>query len=230
MSGGAFHFDYNSDVLFSQFTNITFNHNSALYGRAVSANDHSNITVTGNSMLLFVNNEASQGGGAGYFSSCCNFILEEDAMVTSDNNRALQGGAFCFNNKTTFLSKENSATFFYNNLATVSGGAANVVNNSTFILKDHVTVSFINNSAQCGGTIFLDASAIMANNGNKSVNFTSNNAKILGSSIYQDIVDLCNKSCLNDQVIGVCSEFIATPPNELKFYDPAVCIDNDNDT
>ena len=230
LSGGAFHFDYNSDVLFSQFTNITFNRNSALYGGAVSANDHSNVTVTGNSMLLFVNNEASQNGGAGYFSSYCNVILEEDAMITSDNNRALHGGAFCFNKKTTFLSKESSATFFYNNLATVSGGAANIVNNSTFILKDHITVSFINNSAQYGGTIFLDASAVMANNGNKSINFTSNNAKILGSSIYQDVVDLYNKSYLNDQVIGISSEFIATPPYELKFYDPAVCIDNDNDT
>ena len=98
-----FNFDYNSDVFFSQFTNITFSHNSALYGGAVSANDHSKITVTGNSMLSFVNNEASQSGGAGYFSYYCNVIMEQDAMVTFDNNKALQGGALCFNNKTSFF-------------------------------------------------------------------------------------------------------------------------------
>ena len=48
--------------------------------------------------------------------------------------------------------------------------------------------------------------------------------------IHQDIADLCNKSCLTDRIKGINTKFIATPPNELKFYDPAVCIDNDNDT
>ena len=70
--GGAFYFDYNPDVFFSQFTNIMFNHNSTLYGGAVSANDLSNITVTGSSVLSFVNNEASQSAVVGldilYFS------------------------------------------------------------------------------------------------------------------------------------------------------------------
>ena len=29
---------------------------------------------------------------------------------------------------------------------------------------------------------------------------------------------------------GISNQLITTPPNELKFYDPAICIDNDNDT
>ena len=230
-NGGAFYFDYNSDVFFSQCTNITFSHNSALYGGAVSANDHSNITVTGNSVLSFVNNEASQSGGAGYFSYYCNVIMEQDAMVTFDNNKALQGGALCFNNKTSFLSKENSTTLFYNNLATVGGGSAAVLTNSTFTLQDDVTINFINSHAQYGGAIFLDTSAVMVNSSDKnSITFTNNIARIVGNSIYQDIVDSCKSSCLTNRIVGVCNEFIATPPNELKFYDPAICIDDDNDT
>ena len=230
-NGGAFYFDYNSDVFFSQFSNITFSHNSALYGGAVSANDHSKITVTGNSMLSFVNNEASQSGGAGYFSYYCNVIMEQDAMVTFDNNKALEGGALCFNNKTSLLSKETSTTLFYNNLATVGGGSAAVLTNSTFTLQDDVTINFINSHAQYGGAIFLDTSAVMVNSSDKnSITFTNNIARIVGNSVYQDIVDSCKSSCLTNRIVGVCNEFIATPPNELKFYDPAICIDDDNDT
>ena len=230
-NGGAFYFDYNSDVFFSQFSNITFSHNSALYGGAVSANDHSKITVTGNSMLSFVNNEASQSGGAGYFSYYCNVIMEQDAMVTFDNNKALQGGALCFNNKTSFLSKENSTTLFYNNLATVGGGSAAVLTNSTFTLQDDVTINFINSHAQYGGAIFLDTSAVMVNSSDKnSITFTNNIARIVGNSVYQDVVDSCKSSCLTNRIVGVCNEFIATQPNELKFYDTAICIDDDNDT
>ena len=230
-NGGAFYFDYNSDVFFSQFSNITFSHNSALYGGAVSANDHSKITVTGNSMLSFVNNEASQSGGAGYFSYYCNVIMEQDAMVTFDNNKALQGGALCFNNKTSFLSKEHSTTLFYNNLATVGGGSAAVLTNSTFTLQDDVTINFINSHAQYGGAIFLDTSAVMVNSSDKnSITFTNNIARIVGNSIYQDIVDSWKSSYLTNRIVGVCNEFIATPPNELKFCDPAICIDDHNDT
>ena len=233
-NGGAFHFDYNSDVVFSQFTSITFDHNSALYGGAVSANGHSDITVTENSVLSFVNNVALQTRGAGYFSSYCNIIMKGVSVVTFDSNRVLQGGAVCFSNKTNLLSKENSTISFYNNFATVGGGAANIINNSAFTLKDNIAINFTSNKAQYGGSILLDVSAVMIDYNNNSITFINNDARISGNSIYQDVAavdhDLCNRSCLTDRVVGVSAEFIATPPNELKFYDPAVCIDDDNDT
>ena len=37
-------------------------------------------------------------------------------------------------------------------------------------------------------------------------------------------------SCLRDRLIGISSDFIDTSPNKLKFSDPAVCINNDNDS
>ena len=229
-NGGAFYFT-NSTITFKDTSMISFYNNRALYGGAVSANDHSNITVTGNSVLSFVNNEASQSGGAGYFSYYCNVIMEQDAMVTFDNNKALQGGALCFNNKTSFLLKDNSSAFFHNSLATVDGGSATVLTNSTFTLQDNVTINFSNSHAQYGSAILLDVSSVMVNGNDKnSVTFTNNFARIVGNSIYQDVADLCSRSCLTDRVVGISTEFIATPPNELKFYDPAICIDDDNDT
>ena len=229
-NGGAFYFT-NSTITLNNKSKISFHNNKALYGGAISANDQCNITETGNSVLLFVNNEASQSGGAGYFSSYCNITIEEDAMVTFHNNRALQGGAVCFSNKSNILSTENSTVFFYNNLATVGGGAATVLTNSTFTLQGNVTTNFSNNHARYGAAIFLDDSAVMINSSNKnSLNFKNNIARIAGNSLYQGVADLCNRSCLTDQVLGVNTDFIATPPNELKFYDPAICIDSDNDT
>ena len=229
-NGGTFYFT-NSTITFKDISTISFYNNSALYGGAVSANDHSNITVSGNSVLSFVNNEASQSGGAGYFNSNCNIIIKQDAMVTFDNNKALQGGALCLNNKSMFLSKEYSTSLFYNNLAIVGGGSAAVLTNSKFTLQDDVKLNFSNNRAQYGGAILLDASAVMDNGSDeKSITFTNNIARVLGNSVYQDVADLCNRSCLTDRVVGINDEFIATPPNELKFYDPAICIDDDNDT
>ena len=63
-NGGALYFDFNSNVKFSQFTKIKFCFNIGSYGGAISANDYSNITLAGNSMLLFANNSATQYGGA----------------------------------------------------------------------------------------------------------------------------------------------------------------------
>ena len=230
LNGGALHFDYNSDVLFSQSTNITLHHNSAAYGGAILANDHSNITLTGNSLLLFINNEATRRGGAGYFNSNSCFMIKENAMATFDNNRAIHGGAVYIANNITLIFEGYSTAYFYNNLASEDGGAVKAFNDSSITLKDHITIKFINNSAQYGGAVFLDTTAVMVNNSCKNcINFKHNFARILGSSVYQDVAELCNSSsCLSNRITGVYDKF--TPPNELKFDNPAVCIDNDNDT
>ena len=233
VNGGALHFDYNSDVLFSQSTNITLHHNSAAYGGAILANDHSNITLTGNSLLLFINNVATQRGGAGYFNSNSYFMIKENAMATFDNNRAIHGGAVYIANNITLIFEGRSTVYFYNNLANEDGGAVKAFKDSSITLKDHITIKFINNSAQYGGAVFLDTTAVMVNKCSyeNCINFKHNFARTLGSSVYQDVAELCNSSsCLSNRITGVNDRLIFTPPNELMFGDPAVCIDNDNDT
>ena len=72
----------------------------------------------------------------------------------------------------------------------------------------------------------------MVNNIDKNhrIEFTNNVAKISGNSVYQDVAELCNSSCPSNRIFGINNELITTPPNELKFFDPAICIDDDNDT
>ena len=71
----------------------------------------------------------------------------------------------------------------------------------------------------------------MVNSSNKScIQFSNNIANIFGNSLYQAVPSLCNISCINDKVVGISNDHIATPPNLLKLRDPAICIDNDKDT
>ena len=229
LNGGALYFD-NSVVLISQFTNITFLHHNAVYGGALLASK-TNITLMGNSVLLFFSNEATQSGGAGYLSFQCNFVMKENAMVTFDNNRAFHAGAICIDIMTTFIFKGDSNALLYNNLANEGGGAIKVLKDSCISFKEQISIKFTNNSAQYGGAIFLDATAVIVNNSDENSVYLDNNlARILGNSVYQDVTELRNSSsCLSNKTIGMSAKLIATPPSELKFDDPAVCIDNDND-
>ena len=114
-------------------------------------------------------------------------------------------------------------------MATESGGAINILNKSNIILDGHVNITFFSYNAQYGGAIFLDTTSVIVNNiSKKYINFTNNIAKVSGNSIYQDVAKMCNCSCLINRIININSQIITTPPNELKFYDPAMCIDNDN--
>ena len=230
-NGGVGYFSLHSKVMFLGITSVKFNNNGALYGGVIFA-DNSNITIIGNSSLSFVRNEATQDGGAGYFSSHSSFIVKENALLAFNSNEALHGGAVYINNKIMFILLENSTALFYNNTAIIGGGAVSILNYSSITLKDHITMNFTDNSAQYGGAIFLDTTVhLFNNNSDKSgITFTNNFAKFKGDSVYQEVVESCNSSCLSNTIFGISTELIITPPSQLQFYDPAICTDNDNDT
>ena len=228
LNGGVLYFDDKSSILFSEFIKVTFHHNRALYGGAILANDHCNVILKGNAMISFAGNEATQSGGAGYFNFHSNLILKEDAMVTFNSNRAFRGGAVCVDNRAILTCEGNTTALFDRHMAAVSGGAIAVLKDSNFTLKDCITIMFTNNSAQYGGAIFLDTTAKMVNNSDEEcLYFTNNTARISGNTIHQQIVELCNNSCPNSRI---SIELISTPPKQLNFYDPAICIDNNNHT
>ena len=231
LHGGALHFENNSDVIFTDFTNVTFHHNRAICGGAILANGHSKVTVRGNSTLIFAGNNATERGGAGYFNYSSDFLIKENSNIKFDYNKALVGGAVYINCKTLLTIEGNCTVYFYNNLGIVGGGAVKVFNTSKVTLKDHINIKFINNKAQYGGAIFLDTTAVMVNSSYRNcVIFKNNIARVTGNSIYQDVTELCNKNCLNNKTDSITSEFVTTPPSKLKLNDPAICIDNDNDT
>ena len=229
-NGGALYFDDNSYGIFSGITSVSFHHNTASYGVAIFASGHCNITLTGSSSLLIAYNEAMQCGGGGYLNNSSNFMTQENASLTVDNNKALQGAGICVKNKAKLLFKDNSNALFYKNIATVGGGAIRVSNDSIITISDCTMINFTDNKAQYGGAIFLDTNAVMINNSdNTGIYFINNTAKFLGNLVYQEATWLCNGSCKNNRTLGISSECIATPPNELKFYHPAICINEDND-
>ena len=228
-NGGALYFANGSDGIFSKFTNVTFHHNTASYGATILANDHCDIILTGNSFLQITHNEAMQSGGGGYLNYGSNFIMQENASLTVDNNKALHGGGMCIKDKTKLLFKNNSNAIFHNNLAIVGGGAVKVLDDSNVTIRDCTIVRFTDNNAQYGGAISLDTSAVMINNSdNTGVSFSKNTAELLGDSVYQETTELCNSSCAINRTLGINSKFITTPPHELQFYHPAICIDREN--
>ena len=225
-NGGAMFSSQLSEITVEGNSTITFDDNTADNGgEFYFAN--SNITITETSMVSLYNNNGRQEGGAGYLSSHCIFIIEENAKVTFDNNEAFHGGAICINMMTKLIFKGNSITIFHKNLGIEDGGAVTVLNNSSITVKYHVTIKFTDNSARYGGAIFLDTTATVVKNG--TIDFKNNFATILGSSVYEDVAELCNSSCLYNRITGLNNTLIATPPYELKFDDPTTCIDNDID-
>ena len=227
-NGGVLYFKC-SNILFKGNSTVILAYNMALYGGAILVNDHCNVTLAGNTRLFYISNEAILSGGAGYFRSNCNFIMEENAMVTFDNNTAFQGGAVWTDDDIIFTLKENSTVFFYNNLASEGGGAVKVLGNSNVLLKDIISIKFVNNSAQYGGAIYLGTTAVLVNDTiKKSMYFINNVAKISGNLIYQDASEICTNNSLNNRIIGINHKFVHTPPNEVKFSNPATCINDGN--
>ena len=97
-------------------------------------------------------------------------------------------------------------------MAAEGGGALQAVTVSSVTLMHNIG-KFINNSAQYGGAIFLDTTAVMVNNSNDNyINLKNNVTRILGNSVYQDVAELCNSSCLYNRVSGLSNKLIATPP------------------
>ena len=64
LNGGALYFDFDSNIIFTQFTKVKFAFNKAFRGGAILANDNSRVIFRENSILLFTKNSAVQYGGA----------------------------------------------------------------------------------------------------------------------------------------------------------------------
>ena len=231
-NGGVIFSSQHSEITFKENTKASFKNNNA-YNGGIFYTTKSSIIFKDTSLVTFYNNEVLQSGGVGYFSLNSKIMLQGKAIVKFDNNRAFGGGAVLVDDYSKFTVKENSTTLFYSNLATVGGGAMKIINNSNVTLMDYTIINFTNNDAQYGAAMFMDITAGIVNNctnDTKCIYFTNNVAKILGNFMYQEVDVSCNSSCLNNSILGISDELIATPPNELKLYDPATCNDNDNDT
>ena len=235
-NGGVGYFTTNSSITFDDNTRVRFDKNEAVQQAGAIYASGIYVAFRGNSTAILSKNKAKSSGGALYFTNNSDIVFSETSKVTFDNNEALHGGAVYSNNNTNVNFKDNSTVFFNQNIAIVNGGAINALSNSNIILTHNTTVTFTNNSAQYGGAILFDSSqgSLVFNTTEKDmINFINNNAKISGHSVYLEVNKSCDSSCLTNRIVGIhinTIPFIATPPSKLKLYDPAKCIDDDNDT
>ena len=229
-NGGAIFNTKHSYITFKGNSRNIFGNNMADKGGTFYYSN-SAITFEQSSLISCYNNEAIRSGGVGYFSLNSEVIFEGNTTVRFDTNTALNGGSILADDLSKFTFKDNSIAHFHNNLATVGGGAIKVIKGSSITVMNYTTINFTYNGAQYGAAVFMDTTAVIINNCDiECINFTNNIAKILGAFVYQDVTETCNSSCLNNSLVNISDELIATPPNELKFYDLAICIDDDNDT
>ena len=227
--GGAIYSFNDSTISFDDNSTTVFSNNNANTDGGAVYVKNSNISFDDYAFIKFFKNEAKRYGGAGYFNTWCNMVLGKNAEVSFESNKAQYGGALCINDNANIIFKENSTASFRNNAATADGGAINIITHSSITVKDYTTITFAANIAQFGGAMCFDAthSTLVFNNHEESIGFINNIARIAGKSVYLDLSRSCNKSCLNNRIIGIknaSKQFIATPPNKLEFYNPAICI------
>ena len=229
-NGGAFYI-INSISIFTDSSTILFSNNTAQgKGGAGYFSLRSKVLFEGFTALRFDNNIAKQSAGALYSAYSYIWFKSSSRLTLTSNAASLNGGAFYFDSNSNVTFSQFTSIKIYSNTASYGGGIlAN--DHSSITVTGNSVLLFVNNSAtQYGGAVFLDMTTIIINNcSNKNcITFTDNIAKILGKSLYQNMAQLCNKSCLNGKVAGINNKFITTPPKELKFGYPASCIYHDS--
>ena len=206
--GGAIHAATNSRVSFEDFTTITFTENTALrYGGAISF-DNSIMRTKGKSNLTIIENSAIYGGAI-HTSKSSSITFEDDSVV-----------------------------ILAYNTATENGGALHLNDNFSIVLNIRSNITFDGNIAdRYGGAIYAELSQEV----NSIMNFNTieiylhNNTAPFGNNIYVHVPSSCDDQCLNNSIIVGSGQrqfvdYISTSPNKLVFFEPAMCIDNDDHT
>ena len=261
--GGALRSEYNSNIIFENNCKITFNHNEASQGGAIfTASDTvfnenstvqfdsnkatlggalhiSNLKFQGNTTVTLKNNEAELNGGALY-SDNSSIAVKHKSTITFTNNKAENGGAI-FVTASTLLVSEYSNVTFYQNIADRDGGAIYFRNQIIASFKYSSTVTLISNAANnSGGALYNEITPNTKYFNISEIHLISDNAAtVAGSLLYIDVSKSCNKSSLNDRILGINNgalyqdlpdKRVSTSPRMLKLYDPAKCISNDSVT
>ena len=229
-NGGSFYLT-NSSIIFTGSSVIRFSINKARKKGGVGYSSlRSKLIFEGSTVVKFYNNLAELNAGVLYSAHSYILFKGNSSLTLAHNTVALKGGAFNLDLKSSASFSQFTNLKFYGNKATY-GGAILANDHSSITVSGNSVLLFADNrAAQYGGAIFLDITTVMINNcSNKNcINFTDNFANVLGNSLYQNVLQLCENSCYRNNVADIRNKFIATPPNKLIFYHPAVCIDKDD--
>ena len=113
-NGGAVFFSSGSDVRFDEHSRciVKFHNNEATQGGAVYSESNTNITLGGQSKVIFTNNSGTFGGVVYCYNNT--FITTKtNSIITFTNNKVLkQGGGLALKHKSDV--KFNECSFYCN--------------------------------------------------------------------------------------------------------------------
>ena len=219
---------YESSIEVKENCSLGFYNNKANNGNggAVFANYHSTIIFAKESTSTFHNNTANDNGGAffaGYYSRA---IYTENSTTMFIGNIARLGGAV-FSILSDMIIQGRSSVNLTNNVALQDGGAIYLSEDSNFIDLNNASVTFYHNTAEdYGGAIYVLMKGSSINFTYPDIYFKSNRAGITQNSVYINVPNSCNSSCLfhNVHIANESMLQITTSPHKLILHNPTKCI------
>ena len=126
---------------------VTFNNNSAgVDGGAVFIDDHSTVTFEGNTKVKFIKNSGNVGGTI--FIESSQIVITGNSCIQFINNIALQdGGAIYLSSNSKITVSNNSNITFYGNTANDYGGAIYALLKESSIYFNSSNMNFKDNNA-----------------------------------------------------------------------------------
>ena len=181
---GALYVHQSSVVTFEGNSTVSFSNNKAYAnGGAIYITDPSIVTFKGYSMTTVADNKAGTYGGAVYVQNGA-VMGEGNSVVVFHDNTAGQGGALFidWNSKVKF--KENAALSVSNNSAKTIGGAAAVYHQSNVSFERNSVAMFLSNDCgDEGGAILVDLYSAITFGDNTKVVFSNNDGKNDGGAM-----------------------------------------------
>ena len=240
--GGAIY--CGGSLLFTDNSITVFSNNNADEGGAIYSFEGNTISFENSSTTEFINNNASNGGAiyiactAIYGIISLNF-KNNSTTVFSNNNAYYGGGAIGSSNGGDTISFEDNSTTVFNNNNAHYGGAIHSSHDGFVSFEDNSNTVFSNNVGYFdGGAIYSVTRSTLSFKGNAKTVFSNNNAGNRGGAIYSydcNILEenspysvFSNNTSANGGTIDSLLNSNDNPSN-LKLYDPAICIDDDDD-
>ena len=109
-NGGVGYFNMHCNITFTEYANVAFENNNALYGGALYISSDTSVTFDDNSTLLFKNNMATNDGSAINILRNSNIRLKDSTKITFTASNAQYGGAMFFDATHTTLAFTNHTT------------------------------------------------------------------------------------------------------------------------
>ena len=243
-NGGTIFTDDQSNITFEGNSTITFDVNKAVNNGGAVYSVHSRITFNGNSKVIFEENEAKSDGGA-MFVVNSNMTFQGNSIVTFYNNTANTNGGAYYVHNSYVISKDFSSIMFNENTASQDGGAIYLSLSTPAVLSnfqhiDKSNITFYNNSAgYYGGAVYMPLKTSFSSDVlvyiPADIYLNGNTAWRVPNAVYLYAPNICDKNCLMHYISAITNNSginytnIATNPNKLILYNPAICI-NGSDT